>query len=266
MYEQLRSIAYIEKTHGRGGDLVVTMLHGLPPLIHAQLSAYVLPPELNMPHCYLIDEIYNDGDFTLGTAPLAAHLRIHLAGVADLSAATPFVHKTLFIPEKTLQTLLSDAALALDTKRARASLVERLSADGRSTLAPWQLDREALFGRPVYAAVETDEPTQNMLFTQGAYLGTISEILSSGVQDCWVIVDEAGNELLVPAVPYYVKVCPHATHAPILIVLPEGSETRSQKDACQTATSLTARTQTPASETSSTHIDIQNESISEDLS
>lgn len=86
MRDRFRSIARVEKTHGRRGEVVTVPVHGLPPLVHEGLEVAVVPPELRGDRWHRILSCASDG---------RAGSLVALSGVDDLSAAERLVGRTL---------------------------------------------------------------------------------------------------------------------------------------------------------------------------
>lgn len=85
MYEELRAIATVSKTHGKKGEVVTVPVGGLPLLLHEGLDVCVVPPELKGPRWRRVVSA-GDGD----TAQL-----VSLTGCDDLTSAEAIVGKTL---------------------------------------------------------------------------------------------------------------------------------------------------------------------------
>ena len=81
MYEELRAIATVSKTHGKKGEVVTVPVHGLPSLMHEGLSVCVVPPRLKGPRWHKVLSCASDG----------RGQRIALDGVSDLGAAEALV-------------------------------------------------------------------------------------------------------------------------------------------------------------------------------
>lgn len=80
-----RSIARIQKTHGRKGEVVAVPAHGLPPLLHANLEVFLVPPSLKGPRCHVVRGCVGTGDAQL----------VSFGGVDSLDAASKLVGRTV---------------------------------------------------------------------------------------------------------------------------------------------------------------------------
>ena len=85
MADAYRSIARIQKTHGRTGEVVAVPAHGLPASLCPGLVVTVVPPALKGPRQY---EVLSCSGNDLGQL-------VRLDGVSNLDAASKLVGKTL---------------------------------------------------------------------------------------------------------------------------------------------------------------------------
>ena len=85
MSEAYRSIAIIQKTHGRNGEVVAVAAHGLPLALREGLCVYPVPPELKGPRRLVVASCSGDASGQL----------VSFAGVDNLNAASGLVGKTL---------------------------------------------------------------------------------------------------------------------------------------------------------------------------
>ncbi|MBO7673452.1 MAG: 16S rRNA processing protein RimM [Atopobiaceae bacterium] len=85
MAEAYRSIARIQKTHGRNGEVVAVPTHGLPLLLHEGLEVTVVPPELKGPRRHVVSRCVD--------AP--AGQLVAFADVRSLGEASRLVGKTV---------------------------------------------------------------------------------------------------------------------------------------------------------------------------
>ena len=93
MRERYRTIARVEKTHGRRGEVVTVSVHGLPSLVREGLEVAPVPPELTGPRWRTVTSCSSDGR----EGQLVA-----LGGVADLDGAERLVGKLLLAREADL--------------------------------------------------------------------------------------------------------------------------------------------------------------------
>ncbi len=82
---QYRSIARVVKTHGKQGEVVTVPVHGLPPLLHENMTVSVVPPDLKGPRELTVVES-DEGK---------AGQLVAFSGVDSLGAAAKLVGKTL---------------------------------------------------------------------------------------------------------------------------------------------------------------------------
>lgn len=85
MAREYRSIASIQKTHGRKGEVVVVPTHGLPLLLHDGLEVVLVPPELKGPRSFCVRSCSDDSRGQL----------VLFDGVDSLSQASKMVGKTV---------------------------------------------------------------------------------------------------------------------------------------------------------------------------
>ncbi|MDO4797262.1 MAG: 16S rRNA processing protein RimM [Coriobacteriales bacterium] len=85
MAEAYRSIAHVEKTHGRKGEVVVVPARGLPLLLREGLRVVVVPPRLKGPREF---EVLRCSDSANGQL-------VSLAGVTTIQAASGLVGRTV---------------------------------------------------------------------------------------------------------------------------------------------------------------------------
>lgn len=57
MVKEYRSIARIQKTHGRNGEVVAVPTHGLPLLLHRGLEVALVPPALKGPRIHVVEKV-----------------------------------------------------------------------------------------------------------------------------------------------------------------------------------------------------------------
>lgn len=88
MYERLRAIARIAKTHGKRGEVVTVPVGGLPLLVREGLRVCAVPPELAGERWHVAHDVRDGGRGQL----------VRLSGVGDISAAEALVGKTLLAP------------------------------------------------------------------------------------------------------------------------------------------------------------------------
>ncbi len=86
MHERFRSIARVEKSHGRKGEVVTVPVHGLPSLLRSGLEVCVVPPELKGSRWHTVESCTEDG---------REGQLVRLSGVHDLGDAEAIVGKTL---------------------------------------------------------------------------------------------------------------------------------------------------------------------------
>lgn len=92
MSDTYRSIARIEKTHGRKGEVVVVPAHGLPLLLRQGLEVVVVPPRLKGPRRFVVRRCTDSA-----TGQLVA-----LAGIDSLQQASALVGRTILAREADL--------------------------------------------------------------------------------------------------------------------------------------------------------------------
>lgn len=80
-----RSIARVEKTHGRKGEVVVVPAHGLPLLLRQGLEVVLVPPGLKGPRSHVVRRC---SDATGGQL-------VALSGIDTLNAAAACVGRTV---------------------------------------------------------------------------------------------------------------------------------------------------------------------------
>lgn len=85
MADAYRSIAIVQKTHGRKGEVVVVPTHGLPLLLHEGLVVVAVPPALKGPREYVVGRCSGEHGAQL----------VALRGVSTLGQAAKLVGKTL---------------------------------------------------------------------------------------------------------------------------------------------------------------------------
>jgi len=83
--EAYRSIARIQKTHGRNGEVVAVPTHGLPLMLHKGLQVAIVPPPLIGPRCLVVRRC---------TDALSGQL-VAFEGMDSLRDAADLVGKTL---------------------------------------------------------------------------------------------------------------------------------------------------------------------------
>ena len=99
MRERYRSIARVEKSHGRKGEVVTVPVHGLPSLVRTGLEVACVPPDLRGSRWHTVESVAFDD---------RAGALVRLSGVATLDAAEALVGKTLLAR---VSDLPSDLAL-----------------------------------------------------------------------------------------------------------------------------------------------------------
>ena len=85
MADAYRSIARIQKTHGRNGEVVAVPAHGLPASLCAGLEVTLVPPALKGPRSYKVLRCTGDDMGQL----------LSLEGVTTIDAASKLVGKTV---------------------------------------------------------------------------------------------------------------------------------------------------------------------------
>lgn len=86
MRDAFRSIARVEKAHGRRGEVVTVAVHGLPALVHEGLEVAVVPPGLRGSRWHTVESVRRDD---------RAGELVALSGVSSLADAEELVGKTL---------------------------------------------------------------------------------------------------------------------------------------------------------------------------
>lgn len=61
MVKEYRSIARIQKTHGRNGEVVAVPTHGLPLLLHEGLAVAIVPPALKGSRFHVVKKVADGG-------------------------------------------------------------------------------------------------------------------------------------------------------------------------------------------------------------
>lgn len=93
MRERYRTIARVEKTHGRFGEVVTVPVHGLPSLMHEGLEVAVVPPPLKGPRWHTVTSCQDDD---------RAGSLVGFAGVDSLDAAERLCGRYLLAREADL--------------------------------------------------------------------------------------------------------------------------------------------------------------------
>lgn len=94
MREKYRSIARVERSHGKKGEVVTVPVHGLPLLVCEGLEVCVVPPELNESRWHRVMSCSDD--------PSRSGQLVRLSGVATIGQAETLVGKTLLARESDL--------------------------------------------------------------------------------------------------------------------------------------------------------------------
>ena len=92
MHERYRSIARVEKTHGKRGEVVTVAAHGLPLVLDVGMEVFPVPPALKGPRSYRVNSC-DDGP----TGQL-----VSFSGVETIDAASALVGKELLVREEAL--------------------------------------------------------------------------------------------------------------------------------------------------------------------
>lgn len=121
MADTYRSIAHIEKTHGRKGEVVAVPAHGLPFMLHEGMSVVLVPPPLKGLRDHVVMSCV-DG---------RAGQLVRLTGIKTLAESSAIVGKTVLARESDLpgDYALHDA----DALIGRTVMDERLGLLGTIT-------------------------------------------------------------------------------------------------------------------------------------
>ena len=98
MRERYRSIARVEKTHGRRGEVVTVSVRGLPSLVRPGLSVALVPPDGRHDRWHTVTSCSSDG---------RSGQLVGLSGVSTLDEARALVGATLLACEADLPADLS---------------------------------------------------------------------------------------------------------------------------------------------------------------
>lgn len=60
MREQYRAVAYVVKTHGKQGEVVITPIHNLPSVIARDMTVIPVPPALTGPRSLEVTKVVSD--------------------------------------------------------------------------------------------------------------------------------------------------------------------------------------------------------------
>lgn len=86
MHERYRSIARVEKSHGKQGEVVTVPVRGLPPLVRAGLEVACVPPQLGERRWRRIASVTDGG---------RAGQLVSLEGASSIADAEKLVGRTL---------------------------------------------------------------------------------------------------------------------------------------------------------------------------
>ncbi|WP_028264295.1 ribosome maturation factor RimM [Atopobium fossor] len=92
MFEELKPIARVAKTHGKKGEVVCVPADGLPLLLHSGMQICVLPPELKGDRWYTVQAVSDNSSGQL----------VRFVEVETMSHAEELVGKTLMAHVKDL--------------------------------------------------------------------------------------------------------------------------------------------------------------------
>lgn len=93
MRERYRSIARVEKTHGRRGEVVTVPVHGLPSLVRTGLEVALVPPDGRSPRWRRVGSCASDA---------RSGQLVSFDGVSTLDEAERLVGRTLLAREADL--------------------------------------------------------------------------------------------------------------------------------------------------------------------
>lgn len=122
MRERCRSIARVERSHGRFGEVVTVPVHGLPSLVREGLELCPVPPALEGPRWLRVARVQED--------PARSGVLVALDGVTTIGQAEALVGATLLVR---VADLPADLVL-LDAEALLGREVADATTGGRGTI------------------------------------------------------------------------------------------------------------------------------------